>query len=73
MAEPFAGPQLLANYNYERFEAASFEPLMRFEQAPPPGSLVQDFSFIRLDGERVGLAELCRRHLLSVFEFGSVT
>lgn len=74
MAEPFEGPELLANYNYETFTEASFGPLMRFEQAPSPGSSVRDFSFIIHGGnERIGIQELCRRHLLTVFEFGSVT
>ncbi len=72
--EPYKGPDSLANYNYAEFTAENFEPLMRFEQGPPPGSLLRDFSFISLDsGESVSMQEICRRHPLSVFEFGSVT
>jgi len=74
MAEPFEGPALLSNYNYAEFTEAGFGPLMRFELAPPPGAAVRDFSFIAVPGgERVGMQELCRKHLLTVFEFGSIT
>jgi hypothetical protein len=74
MAAPFEGPALLANYNYSEFTEASFGPLMRFEEAPPPGSPVRDFQLTMLQsGERIPMQELCRKHLLTVFEFGSVT
>ncbi|MCB1185837.1 hypothetical protein KDL29_01610 [bacterium] len=74
MTAHFKGPELLAEYNYAVFAAEGFEPLMRFEQSPPPGSQVADFQLTVLaTGERVSMQEVCRRHLLTVFEFGSVT
>ena len=74
MSEIFEGPPLLPEYNYAEFAADGFEPLMRFELSPPPGSRVRDFELTELSsGNLVSMQELCRRHLLTVFEFGSVT
>ncbi|MCB1216607.1 hypothetical protein KDL44_04405 [bacterium] len=74
MSERFKGPELLEDYNYAVFAAEGFEPLMRFEQSPPPGSLLEDFQLTLLaTGESVSMQEVCRKHLLTVFEFGSIT
>lgn len=74
MADFFKGPELLAGYNYAVFAAEGFEPLMRFDQAPPPGSRVRDFQLrVLATGESVSMQDICRKHLLTVFEFGSVT
>ena len=64
---------LLAQYNYDEFVAAKFEPWMRFDQSPAVGQPAPDFPLWRLDGSQTSLKEVWSRHAYTVVEFGSFT
>jgi hypothetical protein len=65
--------QIPAEYNYDSFIPANFEPWMRFDESPVLGSSGPDATLWDLDGGRTSLHEQLRGHTFTVVEFGSFT
>lgn len=63
----------ILNYNYDKFIAENYHPLMRFDQSPPLGVKAPDFPLWHLDGAETSLSEIWKSNLLTVIEFGSYT
>ena len=64
---------LLAKYNYDSFVPKNFEPWMRFDQSPSPGSIGLDFTLWDLEEKETFLSQVWSAHQFTIIEFGSFT
>jgi hypothetical protein len=65
--------ELLRAYNYAEFNRQGVERWLRFDESPPLGDPIPDFSLQELDGGTTQLRKVCAAHAYTVIEFGSFT